>query len=499
MVDLFLKINQDSVFVFDDLERCNIEISNLLGYINNFVEFKNQKVILIANEEKILESKSADKYREIKEKLIGREFYISPSQKEAIDLFVKNLNDEDLVKYSKNIKELLSDIFTKSRYDNLRLVQQSLSCFEYFFKSFFSKAKDDQKFFERMFCEFIIIFIEYKKGKIKSEDFFGEYPHFFKGLHKSEEQEHFLDKYKRGLSNWITCFNVKILGKILQGIELSEEDKKNMIDNLEDVAGVNKESWQQLWHCYDQSDEVFFKNLKDVQDKWESGRYENILVVLHVFGMLIGFSNDRLIKKEKEDIFDEGKEYIERLFEENKIPLNMREENTGFSWRESAYGLGYSGMDNEEWRRFIGLIDKKLDEFKSSYIKQKIANELMPILKSEKKSLGDLKLLMNHNFFHHNGNKEAYFQYFDLNILVDILINADRMLLGALRKTFEERYGVMFGQIKDIELEIPFLKKLERRLRNEIEIIEKKFGQKTPRSHLLSVFVDQAIKPFNNK
>ena len=53
--DILTKIqNYDkSVIIFDDLERCNCSINEILGYINNFVEHTDASVILVANEEEI--------------------------------------------------------------------------------------------------------------------------------------------------------------------------------------------------------------------------------------------------------------------------------------------------------------------------------------------------------------------------------------------------------------------------------------------------------------
>ncbi|MFZ2975621.1 MAG: P-loop NTPase fold protein [Candidatus Moraniibacteriota bacterium] len=500
LVDIFLKKSNGCVFVFDDLERCNIEIDKLLGYINNFVEFKNQKVILIANEENILDSKSGDKYRKIKEKLIGKEFYINPSREEAIILFIEEITDEGLGKYLENIKKILSEIFIQSKCDNLRLIQQALFNFEYYFKSFSSKAKEDVELFERMFYEFIVIFIEHKKGEIKSDEFFKEYPQFFKGLHADKEVIHCLDKYKYGLSSWLTCFDVSVLGKILQGIDLSESEKAEMISRFENFSDVNKESWQKTWYLYEQSDEIFFENLLDVQGKWAKKEYLDLSVVLHVFGMFLDFSKNELFQKTKEEILKEGREYIEFLIEKEKIPLNIREQNAGFSWRESAYGLQYTGMQNEEWKELIKFVDEKLENLKGTYIKQKIKDELMPILRGEKSSEQSLDLLMNYNFFHHNGNRESYFQYFDVNEIVSILIEGDRMFLAALKKTFKERFEKMSTQISGIEQELPFLEKLNKELENEIKKIEEKFGnKKTPRSLLIKSFINEAIKPFIKK
>lgn len=500
LVDIFLKKAKECVFVFDDIERCDIEIDKLFGYINNFVEFKNQKVILIANEEEILKSDEKEKYRKIKEKLIGKEFFVNANIKKAINEFLGNIRDKELKQHFDKIKELLFKIFNQSKYDNLRLMHQALFEFEYFFKSFSSKAQKDTELFEKMFYEFVVIFIEYKKGSIKSDDFFKKYPQFFKGSSKENEQsKHFLDKYDN-VSYWLTCFEVDILGKILQGISLSEIDKKSIIDKLENLAGINKESWRELWDYYERSDKEFFKNLKEVKEKWKEKRYNDFFVVLHTYGIFLKLAENGMFEKDKKDIFKEGKEYIEFLIKEKKFPLNLREQNRGFGWKEAAYGLGYSGIKNKEWRELIEFINKKLEDLKGVFIREKITNELMPILRGEKDSGQNLDLLINYNFLHNKGNKEAYFQYFDVNEITKIIITNDSIFLSDLQKTFKERYKNMATEIEGIEQEIPFLKKLNIKLNGEIKKIEKKFGDNiTPTSYRLRRFVDESIQPFIKK
>ena len=49
-----LQNQRNYIMVFDDIERSEIPISELLGYINDFVEHKKIKTILISNEKEIL-------------------------------------------------------------------------------------------------------------------------------------------------------------------------------------------------------------------------------------------------------------------------------------------------------------------------------------------------------------------------------------------------------------------------------------------------------------
>lgn len=50
---LILPNYDNNVIVFDDLERCNCDINEVLGYINNFVEHSDASVIIAANEDEI--------------------------------------------------------------------------------------------------------------------------------------------------------------------------------------------------------------------------------------------------------------------------------------------------------------------------------------------------------------------------------------------------------------------------------------------------------------
>lgn len=51
-------LTKNEILIFDDIERTNIDICELLGFINEFIEHKKMKVILVANEKEINISKN---------------------------------------------------------------------------------------------------------------------------------------------------------------------------------------------------------------------------------------------------------------------------------------------------------------------------------------------------------------------------------------------------------------------------------------------------------
>ena len=166
------------IIVFDDLERCDININSVLGYINELVEHNNIKVIIVADETKIgkvnfeknielkymlslsnkirlnnpknkketFEDSYEDKkdnftkeeiikraknifnenntYNEIKEKLIGKVIYYRTDIENTYDTFVNEIitNKEANITATEN-KEIFLKLLENENYHNLRTVQ----------------------------------------------------------------------------------------------------------------------------------------------------------------------------------------------------------------------------------------------------------------------------------------------------------------------------------------------------------------------------------------
>lgn len=79
------------ILIFDDLERCPMNMEELLGAINAYVEGSEIKTILIANEDYIKEKETTNQiYTIMKEKLVCRTIRYSP---DFIDVVKKVIED----------------------------------------------------------------------------------------------------------------------------------------------------------------------------------------------------------------------------------------------------------------------------------------------------------------------------------------------------------------------------------------------------------------------
>lgn len=163
------------VLIFDDFERCGINVVDLLGFINEYCENMKLKVILVANEEKLnnnddlnsnVIANSNNSYATIKEKLISRTIHYEGERVEAINSIIKNYEETVngykaiLMKNSSSICEAIE----KCGIINLRSVKCGIADFERAYDVYVEM--DYMKSIDETIVSFLIFFIKCKARTI---------------------------------------------------------------------------------------------------------------------------------------------------------------------------------------------------------------------------------------------------------------------------------------------------------------------------------------------
>ena len=205
----------DKVLCFDDLERANVDVIDILGYINNFVEHDHIKTIIICNEKELstklkssnLEMKTfiatylldkqnelnkADKpmvekirdkiehvfdkandYERIKEKLIGETFEYNPKFDYIINgILMRYENNPDLIRFLRENTGLIISTFNKSGTRNLRILKHALNDFKKVYEMVNkSYPNTNHRIMQTMLIFTIAVSFEIKAGKITKDKF----------------------------------------------------------------------------------------------------------------------------------------------------------------------------------------------------------------------------------------------------------------------------------------------------------------------------------------
>lgn len=123
---------QTLTIIFDDLERCNIDMNVVLGFINNLVEHYGIKGIIIANEEEISqEAEGKFSYANVKEKLIDLTIAYNPNFDQLFDTI---LEQNTRIPQAKALiiayKPQILQIFQDHQYNNVRTLIFIIVTFE---------------------------------------------------------------------------------------------------------------------------------------------------------------------------------------------------------------------------------------------------------------------------------------------------------------------------------------------------------------------------------
>ena len=205
----------DKVLCFDDLERANVDVIDILGYINNFVEHDHIKTIIICNEKELstklknsnLEMKTfiatyildkegdlsktdkpmvekiqdkieyvfdkANDYERIKEKLIGETFEYQPEFNYIINgILIRYESNPDLIRFLRENTNYIISTFNKSGTRNLRILKHALKDFKKIYEMV-SKyyPNTNYRILQTMLIFTIAISFEIKAGKITKDKF----------------------------------------------------------------------------------------------------------------------------------------------------------------------------------------------------------------------------------------------------------------------------------------------------------------------------------------
>ena len=205
----------DKILCFDDLERANVDVIDILGYINNFVEHDHIKTIIICNEKELstkiknsnVEMKTfiatylldkegaltktdrpmveqikdkieyvfdkANEYERIKEKLIGETFEYAPEFNYIINgLLMRYENDTELIRFLRENTSLIISTFNKSGTRNLRILKHALNDFKKIFEMVSKNYPNtSNRVLQTMLIFTIAVSFEIKAGKITKDKF----------------------------------------------------------------------------------------------------------------------------------------------------------------------------------------------------------------------------------------------------------------------------------------------------------------------------------------
>lgn len=110
---------KDKLLIFEDIERSNIDMHNLLGYVNGLVERDRVKVLLVANENEILKKQTV----KMKSDIASMHENMKNQEEKKADI------PEDVKRYLQIKEKTISDTIQFTS-DTIKAIREIINCFD---------------------------------------------------------------------------------------------------------------------------------------------------------------------------------------------------------------------------------------------------------------------------------------------------------------------------------------------------------------------------------
>ncbi|MFZ4875598.1 P-loop NTPase fold protein [Janthinobacterium sp. Mn2066] len=443
---------EGSILIFDDFERCGIPPSEVLGFINQFVEHEGYRVLILANESKI--ENGDKKFEEIKEKVIGRSFRIKPQTKQAIDSFIDELVNDDSIEVLKTRKKLILDVERRGKHNNLRLVRQAVLDFSDIWSCLPVEKEELKKnldFLDRLVLDVFSFSIEYRAGTIKPEHILKLenggflFSQIKSDCNKTSTDPSDFDKARERISvhklteSWEFALSPATYFAFFSQGHLSHHEAADGIAYSRYFITDQNPVWHQLWYRRKLDDESFTRLSAEALDKLSCLQYSEWGELFHIVGILLNLAEKKLINYSIDEIFSIAKDVVDRLATQKRINFgNRKSESRGYFDKESAFNHGFIGIKIPQFQKFIEYYDDALRKGRHEALFE-WANEWMEELNTNVK-LWSSRINPKSEVDALYAN-QAIFCYINPSTMTKSIINSQSNTINEINQALQYRYG----------------------------------------------------------
>ena len=438
---LSLLSSKDSEFVgtkllvFDDLERCLIDMKLLLGYINNFVEHGSCHVIIVVDETHVIEN-AKNILTEFKENTVGREFEVKPDIDAAITYFLTE--DIPLSEWLQNQKELILDVFLSTGCNNLRILRQCL----YDFNVLYSEVRKDllensNNFMQSLLASYIAVYCDYRS---QYHDLFTQWNlNYSVGMFGNDEIKSKIKALQQKYRNIVEKYNFEVLSnnhipQIVYDIETGYSIKTYVEKMLAQMqCGVNLQ--ERLANFMNMSSEAFEEDCTTLMKDVQKFNVPN----MYMFGRslaILAFFNERCIYWVTQATVSLAKKHIHDNYCKQTEKDELYKLRVAFNEGVSSFGEFYKTFIGRDILEYANNIfddcDKKLMNKFEIALSNITDENVSQLVKLSGESTPDHQCLYN---------MTSAFKNIDVEMLYNNICRLSNAGLLSLEEFFSNHYG----------------------------------------------------------
>ena len=375
--------------IFDDVERCEIPLSQLFGYINYFVEHDQTRVVLLANEEEIIakERRCADaadqtkeeiQYLRVREKLIGKTFDIHPDLPRALSTFLQELGEGTAKATFSREQNLVAELHACSGYKNLRHLRQAVLDFDRLVGQINAETRNDEML-RGILGTFLVYTFEIRSSSLAADEI--RTSDSWLALTKDDGKDVARDLRKKypTLEVLDSVFSSELWANMMgSGLLDREAIQAAVMQSKFYSKETDRPNWLRLWDAFSMEDNALGALLVETENRLQNCEYTVLGELMHVTGALISLASINVYATPARQTVKLALANIDQ-FDLGK--LQPDEDN--LMEQDSWAGRMFHGADRPEFQAFRMAVRKKQALGKVASHTVKAAELLEALLKKD--------------------------------------------------------------------------------------------------------------------
>ena len=372
---LISELKPEKILILDDLERCSIDPKTVLGAINIYVEHKDFRVVVIANDdEKLL----GEDFRSIKEKIFGQTIQVEPYIGKAFDSFSDSIEAVEAKAFVKNHKSEIKSVFLSSGVKSLRVLRFAIEDLVRLHGVLSVKHLKNARAMAEIVKLLSAFELEFRSGSLKENDLKNRaHLGLSYRLRESREQNEADQAPALVIAN-NKFADIDLESEILNDVVLVSILVEGRFSKAEICASIDNSPYFIVpadvppWKVVINFDELANEVVEDAAKRMEQ-QFDNLEVtdsgeMLHVFTLRMMMAENGIIDKSVEDVVKENIAYIDHLLEEGRLPPKEPVWQWFQSFQSGHDGYGYWVADHnrDHFKRIWGhLLSSRESAFKA--------------------------------------------------------------------------------------------------------------------------------------
>lgn len=339
-------VKPDRTLIFDDLERSELRLKDVLGAINSYVEQKGFRVIVIAHDEKM-----AKKFRELKEKTFGQTIRIEPQVEDALKSFLVKIRNARAMEFITSHQSAILGIFKSSGVGSLRILRHVTEDLERLVKTLSDKHLGHAQAMGELVPLFAALNIDTRASRIVGADLGNrrdvrsryqmslrqnrDDPPEMPGLLAADDRYPTVDIQSNLLSDDV------LYSMFVEGRYPADEIRHSLNNSGYFLEAKAAAPWKVLIQFDQLDDSIVSGALEGMEQQIKQRSATESGEILHIFALKLMMVENDIQSETMDDVVAEAISYIDDLRTAGSLPPRSTDWRWSEPFRQSFDGYGY--------------------------------------------------------------------------------------------------------------------------------------------------------------